>query len=158
MNLSPRIIQDIDHISYRVTGCAFTGLFAGASFATLKGLPLPPTTISMAASFALVSTACYIPERIFYNSSFYFLPIENNHGLGSLSEVGKIEKRRIFASHALGGVVGGGITGFLFKGKPLQGMLLLSPIMMCVAYGEIRLQDYKRERIKELSMNGQRES
>mmetsp|Transcript_4417 Transcript_4417/g.8516 ORF Transcript_4417/g.8516 Transcript_4417/m.8516 type:complete len:162 (-) Transcript_4417:2871-3356(-) len=160
MNLSDRLIHDIDHITYRVSGCAFTGLFAGASLATLKGLPLSQTTISMAASFALVSTSCYIPERIFYNVSFYVLPRkENDHGLYSLSagSGSRREISRIVASHAMGGVVGGGITGFLFKGKPLQGILLLSPIMICVAYGEIRLQEYKRERIKALNMHQQTE-
>jgi hypothetical protein len=152
MHLSSRIIHDIDHVSYRVTGSAFTGLFAGVSFATLKGLPIPQTSVSMAASFALVSTACYIPERIVYNSSLRIFPRKNDHDATSLSEGEKREDTRIFVSHTLGGVIGGGITGFLFKGKPLQGVLLLSPIMMSVAYGEIRLQTYKRKRIKALSM------
>lgn len=156
MNQSPLFLQHIDHISNRVSGCAVTGLFVGASYSTLQGLPLAPTSISMATSFALVSTACFIPERIVYMSSFYFVP--KAYGKEGGEEDLSLERRtreetRVYISHGLGGVIGGGITGSIFKGKPLQGMLLLSPIMMFAAYGELWLQDYKRKRIKELKMS-----
>jgi hypothetical protein len=107
----------------------------------------------MTTSFALISTACFIPERLFYNTSIYFYPKLNEHGAGSSMEGVKREETRIFISHGLGGIVGGGVTGYLFRRKPLQGILLLSPIMMCVAYGEVKLQGYKRERIKTLMMD-----
>jgi len=168
--------RTIDRITYRVTASATTGMLVGASFSTLQGLPLPQTTLSMASSFALASTACFIPERIFYHASFYLVPkirvgapellgnndngngngndnIDSKEGSESMSESGDsyfTENTRLFASHGFGGIVGGGISGGLFKGRPLQGMMLMTPMMLGFAFGELKLQKYRMKRIKEL--------
>ena len=62
----------------------------------------------------------------------------------------QVERTRLFMSHGMGGAVGGSLCGGLFKGRPLPGMLMLTPIMLGIAYGELRLQEYKKKRIKEL--------
>ena len=131
----------LDHATSRVTCTTFTGVLVGLCFGTYKGLPLGPTTISMASSFALVSTACFIPERICYLSSFNIKPF------GSEEE----ESRRLYMSHCVGGGVGGAVSGSLFRGKPLAGVFLLTPLMIGVAYGELRLQEYKRVRLEEIT-------
>lgn len=171
-------MQTLDHITYRMTASTTTGVIVGASYSTLRGLPLPQTTISMASSFALASTACFIPERVFYHASFYLVPeikpgapehddvnagkigdgnsiqrIESNfEGLGSYIT----ENSRLVFSHGLGGILGGSISGGLFKGRPSQGIMLLTPMMLGVAYGELKLQEYKLERIKELQQELQK--
>jgi uncharacterized membrane protein len=146
---SEQLFEAIDRVTHRVSSGAASGIFLGASFATLKGLPLPQTSLSMASSFALASTACFIPERIFYQTSFYFVPRDNTIVVDS-SE--KKENTRLFVSHGLAGVVGGGVTGGLFNGKPLSGVMLIMPLMLGVAYSEIQIQEYKRKRIKELQV------
>jgi hypothetical protein len=152
-----QFFETVDHVTYRVTSSAVSGMILGGSFATLKGLPLMQTTLSMTSSFALASTACFIPERIFYHSSFYFVPRDTNStGFTDSSE--KLEKTRLFVSHGLGGIIGGGVAGGLFKGKPLPGIMLLSPLMLVAAYSEIRIQEYKRKRIKELRMEMEKKS
>lgn len=132
--------RGLDHATYRVTYSTFTGVIVGLCFGTFKGLPLGSTTISMASSFALASTACFIPERIFYLSSFGVKP------KGSEEE----ERKRLYMSHCVGGAVGGSVSGGLFRGKPLAGMFLLTPAMIGIAYGELRLQEYKKMRLEEL--------
>ena len=149
-----QFMQTIDHITNRVTACTTTGLIIGASLATFKAMPLPQTTITMASSFALASTACFIPERIFYHASFYIKPRKwtpqdedsDSNGLEKEDQI------RLFASHGLGGAAGGGIVGGLFKGKPLPGIMMMTPIMLGVAYGELKLEEYKKKRIKELRL------
>jgi hypothetical protein len=94
----------------------------------------------MASSFALASTACFIPERICYLSSFNFKSV------GSKEE----ESIRLYMSHCFGGGVGGAVSGGIFRGKPLAGMFLMTPVMIGIAYGELRLQEYKKRRLEEL--------
>jgi len=146
---SQQLFETFDHVTHRVSSSAASGMFLGASFATLKGLPLPQTTLSMASSFALASTASFIPERIFFRTSFYFVP---RHSTTFIDSTEKLEKTRLYISHGLGGIVGGGITGGLFNGKPLSGIMLITPLMLGIAYSEIQIQEYKRKRIKELQM------
>ena len=166
-------MDQIDHISNRVATFTLTGLFTGAFRATYKGLPLPPTTLSVAASFALISTSCLIPERIVYNSSFYILPksksnnerysydyddskknisVEDNSSNDELhSYFQDVERNRLIASHICGGIIGGTISGSLFQKRlSLNGMFLFTPIMIGIAFAELYLQDYRVQRLKEI--------
>lgn len=167
-NSSKTIMDQIDHISNRVSTFTLTGLFTGASIATYKGLPLPRTTLSIAASFALISTSCLIPERIAYNSSFYFIQkaksknevddydSKNNvsvddNGNELRSYFQDVERNRLFASHICGGIIGGTISGSLFQKRlSLNGMFLFTPIMIGIAFAELYLQDYRVQRLKEI--------
>ena len=142
-------METVDHITHRVTSGFGCGLAIGSCFATFQGLPILPTTISMASSFALASTACFIPERIFYHSSFYLLPKQQiSDEISSLDR----EQLRLYASHGLGGICGGSISGFLYKRKPFSGVLLFTPLMIGVAFCERKLQNYKVNRIRELQL------
>ncbi len=162
-------MNTIDHITYRVTFSTTVGMLVGASYSTLQGLPLPKTTLSIASSFALASTACFIPERMFYHASFYVVPkIQLEPPTAKMSDDTKVdlisesggssfyERMRLYTSHGLGGIVGGSVSGGLFKGRPIQGVMLLTPMMLGAAYGEMKLQDYKKKRIAELRTKGKR--
>mmetsp|Transcript_22090 Transcript_22090/g.25552 ORF Transcript_22090/g.25552 Transcript_22090/m.25552 type:complete len:146 (-) Transcript_22090:69-506(-) len=142
-------MDQIDHISNRLTVSTITGLVAGSSIATYKALPLPRTSLSVAATFALASTACLIPERIFYEMSFNVIEkrcdeIEKDHDYFSM------EKRRIFASHIAGGVIGGGICGGLYQKRPMGGIALFIPIMIGVAFAENYVSDLRKQRLNEI--------
>ena len=154
-------MNTIDHITYRVTFSTTVGMLVGASYSTLQALPLPKTTVSMASSFALASTACFIPERMFYHASFYLVPkiqlepvkMSDDKKVDLVSESSGSffnERMRLYTSHGLGGIVGGSVSGGLFKGRPIQGLMLLTPMMLGAAYGEMKLQDYKKKRLAEL--------
>ena len=157
-------MDHIDHISNRVVAFALTGVVAGASISTYKALPFPKTTLSVAASFALTSTACLLPERIIYHSSFYFVGRSNGDDNDHTNSNGnsnsnsnsnsnnKLERRRLIGSHIGGGIIGGTISGSLFQRRfSLNGMGLFTPLMIALALGELYIQDYRRQRLKEIA-------
>ena len=127
----------VDRVAARVAISAVAGLTLGASIAIFKGAPIGRTAMSVSASCALAGTACFGTERV------------ANTAIRRLSE-GTEPTTRDFASHGIGGVVGGGIAGGLFQGRVLSGSLLFTPIMLGVAYGELRADEYKRDRLNQL--------
>jgi len=148
----------LDHVAMRVTASTITGLGCGAAYSTLKGYSIFKTSISTAVSFALVSTACFGMERvaniILKQSSAI---IYNDH----IDEVKRIEStgstiqspinpKLIYGSHFLGGLMGGGVVGFLFQNKPMAGAFLLAPIMLGIGKIEVSLDEYKSERLQQL--------
>ena len=131
------IMDEVDRVAARVAISTVAGLTLGASIAIFKGAPIGRTAMSVSASCALASTACFGTERV------------ANTAIRRLSG-GNEPTTRDFASHGIGGVVGGGIAGGLFQGRVLSGSLLFTPIMLAVAYGELRADEYKRERLNHL--------
>ncbi len=154
-------LDQVDHIGNRLTTCGGLGFIAGASTATYRGLPFLPTSVSMAGSFALTSTACLIPERLIYNASFYILEKQKYDDVGGNSSNSSestprtggeiIERRRLIASHLGGGMMGGTISGSLFQKRfSWGGMAMFTPIMLGVAFMELYLQDYRKQRLKDI--------
>lgn len=131
------IMEEVDRTAARVAISAMAGLTLGASIAIFKGAPIGRTAMSVSASCALAGTACFGSERV------------ANNAIRLLSE-GTEPTTRDFASHNIGGMIGGGIAGGLFQKRVLSGSLLFTPIMIAVAYGELRADEYKRERLNEL--------
>mmetsp|Transcript_16136 Transcript_16136/g.26875 ORF Transcript_16136/g.26875 Transcript_16136/m.26875 type:complete len:175 (+) Transcript_16136:118-642(+) len=131
------IMEEVDRTAARVAISAVAGLTLGASIAIFKGAPIGRTAMSVSASCALAGTACLGTERV------------ANNAIRLLSE-GTEPTTRNFVSHGLGGAVGGGIAGGLFQGRVLSGSLLFTPIMLAAAYGELRADAYKRERLNQL--------
>jgi hypothetical protein len=131
------IMDEVDRVAARVAISAVAGLTLGASIAIFKGAPIGRTALSVSASCALAGTACFGTERV------------ANTAIRRLSE-GTEPTTRDFASHGIGGIVGGGIAGGLFQGRILSGSLLFTPIMLAVAYGELRADEYKRDRMNQL--------
>ena len=150
----------LDHIASRVTASAVTGLGCGAAYSSYRGFPIVKTTISTAFSFALVSTACFAMERvanvILTRSSMLIvdgksIDSSSNSG-GEISSAAQpaVNSGLHYGSHALGGLMGGGVVGFLFQGKPLAGALLMTPMMVAVGKIEASVDEYRTERLRQL--------
>lgn len=156
--MSPQLIDDglavLDHVAARVTATALTGLGCGAAFATHKGFPIAKTSLSASLSCALVSTACFSMERLAFGIITHVTPlaemITEEDKAGSSSIKLATHSTVIYSSHALGGVLGGAISGFLFQGNPFSGAFLLTPLMLCAGKMELSLADYKAERLRHL--------
>lgn len=149
----------IDHIASRVTASVLTGLGCGAAYSSYKGAPLVKTSISTAFSFALVSTACFTMERvanvIIRQSSIPLSDdddIDGNPTIDSNDKLTSATRTTLihYGSHAIAGLLGGGIVGFLFQGKPMAGAMLLTPMMLIVGKSEALVDDYRTERLQQL--------
>jgi tartrate dehydratase alpha subunit/fumarate hydratase class I-like protein len=55
-----------------------------------------------------------------------------------------------YASHAIGGMVGGGITAALFQQRPIPGMFLCTPLMLGIALAEQAFETAKEARLQEM--------
>lgn len=143
----------IDHIASRVTTSVLTGLGCGAAYSSYKGAPLFKTSVSTAFSFALVSTACFTMERvaniIIRQSSILLTDDGNADGKLMIDSNDKLSAVH-YGSHATAGLLGGGIVGFLFQGKPMAGAILLTPMMLAVGKIEASVDDYRTERLQQL--------
>lgn len=129
-------MENIDRVANRVSLCALTGLFGGATFATYKGFPLRSTAIKVASSCAIVGTAMFGAERLAY--------ITMKDQIDS-------ERRKILTSHASSGLFGGGLNGYLYHKRPLRGIFFFLPMMVAVGFLELAWEQKKRARIQELN-------
>lgn len=132
-------MDQVDRVAFRVSIAAGSGLILGAAVATYRGHPIARTMLSVAGTCALSGTACFGSERI----THFILQ-------SSISEEKLDYRTRLYTSHALGGVMGGGIIGGLSLGKPIPGMLLFTPIMLGIAFAELKAEEYREERLREL--------
>jgi|NOAtaT_6_FD_contig_51_2020448_length_644_multi_4_in_0_out_0_1 hypothetical protein len=132
--------ENLDRVGARVC-CAFpAGLLVGASYGTLRGVAIWPAAIASAASCAMVATACFGSERIFYSLLPRPFPYYSS----------RLEGKQDLLSHALGGMLGGGCIGWLYRGRPLSGSFFFAPLMVGVAFLERRFKAYKLERLEEM--------
>ena len=156
----------IDHIAARVSASAITGIGCGAAFATYKGFPIFKTSASAALSCAMISTACFGMERVAYGilkqSSLLMeedkpstANVDSNTDTPSIilqsTTTTRIANPKMhYGSHALGGLFGGSIVGFLFHGKPWAGAALMVPLMLGMGKIEESLDEYRSERLQQL--------
>lgn len=152
--MTSKLIDDgvaiLDHLAARVTASAVTGLGCGAVFATFKGFPIPRTSLSASLSCALLSTACFSMERVAFGIITRVTEQLNNEDNSDSSAVKLATSSNVlYASHALGGCCGGGIAGFLFQGHPFAGAFILTPLMLCAGKMELKLEEYKSERLRQ---------
>lgn len=181
MNSTNSIIEGIDdvtdHIANRVSLCTILGSSLGLISSTLNGIngrQLVKPMLHAGVSSALAMTACFMAERLVhvaassYSSSSF---CELNHGNSddddsdSDRENIKDSNRLSFCacecvreigdgrSHVLGGVIGGGIVSKLYTFRALPGVLLFTPIMLVVYGIEIKVNEYREERIKAITMS-----
>ena len=131
-------MEHVDRAAARVASSAFFGLAGGVAYATLRGYPVPPTSMRIGASFALVSTSLFGSERVAYVL---------------FQEHTKSERQLLLTSHAFSGVVGGGLNGYLYQKKPLRGMFYFVPIMLGIGFCELEFQ--RRKRLREEILRNQ---
>jgi hypothetical protein len=139
-------MDEVDRVAHRVTLSALAGLLGGASLATLKGSSIPRNALSMATSCALVGTACFGFERLSNVAMRQTVLAAEN----STSDNNERTSTLLYASHAIGGMVGGGITGALFQHRPIPGMILCTPLMLGIALAEQAFETARKERLSEM--------
>ena len=141
-------MDEVDRVAGRMSLAALSGLLGGAALATYKGSPLPKTCVSMAMSCAVVGTACFGFERL-SNVALRHVVGTNDKGT---------KTKALYGSHALGGMVGGGIAGALFQRRPVPGMVLCTPIMVAVAFAEEKFEEKRQERLRKVMSQAEENS
>ena len=126
--------DELTHVSNRSTVAAVAGSVVGSSYAIFRGIPLRQTTIQSFVSSLMIGTACFGFERI------VSVAIR-----GAGGEEPETRTQRLI-SHGVGGFLGGGTVGFLYQMRPIPGMLLFTPVMLGVAFGEEKYESMREER------------
>ena len=128
-------MEDVDYVAARTALAGILGGLSGASLAIIRGHSVPMLMQRMAGSWAMAATACIGTQRITHAAARHLLA---GRGIDEKSDA------MIVGTHCAGGVVGGGILGYLFIRKPLHGISYLTPIMLLVSLAEIRYEERKR--------------
>jgi hypothetical protein len=129
-------MDQVDRVAHRVSLCGLVGLVGGLTHATFKGFPQRATALKAAASCAMVGTALFGAERLTYMALQPHL---------------ESERRLVMTSHAFSGVIGGGLSGYLYQKKPLRGMFVFLPVMLSIGYIELAWSQQRQARIQELT-------
>jgi hypothetical protein len=99
----------------------------------------------------MAATACFTAERL--AAVIIGDRVEDAYRLAAPLEDGPPAWSSVL-THAIGGVVGGGVTGALYGKKPIQGALFLTPVMVAVGIWQELLDDARRERQLRLQTDG----
>ena len=132
------MMDEVQRVSNRMTVSFLGGLATGVAIALRKGLPVAKTAISIGASCAMVGTACFGLERV-SNVALQQVVLTNNN-----------DKTRLYISHAIGGAAGGGMVGYLYQFRVIPGIMLFTPAMLAVAFGEIKFEQARQARLQQL--------
>ena len=133
-------MDEVDRVAFRVSMAGLTGCVGGVSLATLKGYPMLQSAFTTATSCAMVGTACFGFERL------------ANVAMRKVVDTRDEQTKTIvfYASHAIGGMIGGAITSTLFQRRPLPGMILCTPLMLGVAFAELSFEAERQKRLEEM--------
>lgn len=137
--------DEVLRVSNRMVMCSIAGLTVGAAMATRKGLPVIRTALVMGANSAMVGTACFGLERV------------SNLALRQVMNDNESKNTQLYISHAIGGAAGGALVGSLFQFRALPGLLAFTPLMVMVAYGEIKFEEARSARLAKLLQEIERE-
>ena len=126
--------ETLDYMSARVGLSALIGATGGLTLATLRGHHLPMRTVGLTALSCAASAApCFGFERV-------------AHAALTSQE----QPARRYESHAMGGLLGGSLLGFLFIRKPIRGALFFTPIMLAVAFVDEKVAATKQGKLAEI--------
>jgi len=127
----------IDHIGSRLLPCLLVGSASGASLATLRNHSVRFYAISMGTSFMMCGTAVYGCERLVSWGMSDRLSVDEN---------GKIQGSVM--THAIGGSLGGGAIGSIFRRSPwgaIPGAAMFALIGAGLGVCEDSWRDYCRD-------------
>jgi hypothetical protein len=143
-------MEYVDHIANRVTCATLVGGLWGCLSAMHKGHILSRSAGLTAFSCAMTATACFSCERIadYALNTFVVERYNNNNNNNNNNNTASETKTDIMSSslkqtimtHAIGGCLGGGLTGALYIRKPLRGVVFVTPLMMLVGYVEYKIK------------------
>ena len=119
------------------------GAIGGATKAIYKGNPILRSAMFTGTSCCLVGTACFGCESLAY---FVVQRVKQD----TRAEVA--HGQDLLVSHGVGGCCGGAIVGGIFQGRTFPGMLMFTPLMLGVAFAEIKFLEMRAERVKELQL------
>ena len=141
--------EELDHVADRVRGAAALGSLAGGMIAVYRGYPFLRTMGYAGFSCAMVATATFGCERL------AGVAMESNDTIrNNLSRL-----QFLVLSHVTGGAIGGAIVGGLYQQQPLNGMVLLVPLMTVWGVGESMFQDLRDFKMEQsLKAQGIRDS
>ena len=131
-------MDEIDYVANRVGLLSFSGLLAGAAWATLKGFPRRAMSLKVAGSCAIVGTGLFAFERLANVAMRQHIKDSNQLHL---------------SSYAFGGVFGGALNGLLYHNKPVRGMVVFAPFMLGIGIIELEVKRRKQKRFEELHRN-----
>jgi len=143
----------LDHVSVRVSLAGCLGGLSGIGTALHRGTPFGRTVGLTALSCAAAGTACFSAERV---ANAALLSNRGKAMYGSaFASTGKLTNNnddwiRTLTSHAFGGFAGGTFLGTLYGGKPWQGALFFTPLMLLAGTLERLFEDVRQERIQEM--------
>ena len=144
------MVQETFHyMRPRVALAALVGGTGGLTLAVLRGYHIPVRTTGLTAlSCAASATACFGCER------FVDMALTWNLSSSSLSSQPREgERLRRYASHAMGGMLGGSLLGLLFIRKPVRGALLFTPMMIVAAVVDDKMTALQRSKESELEQH-----
>ncbi|CAB9498715.1 expressed unknown protein [Seminavis robusta] len=136
MAMESAINDSLDYMGKRVILATAMGGLAGGCLAVHRGHSIATLANSMARSWALTATAGVATQQLAYGV------------LARTAWPPKTQEQKnalILASHALGGISGGSVLGFLYIQKPLRGIVLMAPLMVAVGLAEVRFQERQRQ-------------
>mmetsp|Transcript_7747 Transcript_7747/g.10154 ORF Transcript_7747/g.10154 Transcript_7747/m.10154 type:complete len:140 (-) Transcript_7747:206-625(-) len=129
-------MEDIQHLSKRVSLAGAIGAISGSTIALLRGHPVARTAGLTAFSCGMVGSVCFGTERL------------TNALVSDMMEGYMSRRNKLLLTHGTAGCAGGSMLGMLYQGRSLNGIALFLPLMLLAGLGESRFQDSRDERIR----------
>lgn len=127
-------MQDqLDYMAARVSLACVIGGAAGTTSALYRGALVGRTALLSSLSCGMAATACFSFERL-------------ASAVLASDEAPIVSKT---TTHAIGGALGGALTGALYRKKPIQGALLLTPVLIVIGLGQELYDGLRQERLQQ---------
>ena len=152
-----KLEQAFNHVALRVNLSLVSGVVLGTCIGFYRGnntSTLIKTSISTGLTCAMTGTACFTTERIAHYTICHLSSSNNNVYNDNYNP--KVALHTLLKSHiGGGGIIGGSLIGGSFKASPISGIMVLTPIMIGIAFTEHEIDEYRRQRwasfLKEIS-------
>lgn len=137
-----------DHVSSRVVLAGTVGTIAGIGLGFYKGHRfVAQTALLTGYSCAVTTTTCVGVERLLAMAiaPFYFTPSPNPATSFNRWNPPMENGPFVMLTHSLAGVASGIVLGASYNGRPGQGVLFFTPLMVMIGLGEAYWYDTKED-------------